>query len=491
LLSEVSLIFSQKNLPVIIENLIPIAIIIIMPHEPCKAVRRLVTQTSGRYNERMNTNKLRADAITIFRASLEAVDPVNAVKTHLKRNGNRLELQGQEHDLGKFKNVYVVGMGKAAASMAKAVEDILGDRLTEGIVNVKYGHTVPLEKIKVNEAGHPVPDEKGVEGTREIIELLGKTGEEDLVICLISGGGSALLPLPAGDLSLEDKQNLTKSLLECGATIHEINALRKQLSRVKGGRLAKLAHPSTLISLILSDVIGDNLDVIASGPTVPDTHTFGDCMQILEKHGLKSKLPERVVEYIDKGCRGEIEDTPKPTDPIFHRTQNAIVGSNILAVLAAKEKATELGYNSLVLSTFIHGETEEVAKVHTAIAKEILSSGNPVGAPACVVSGGETTVTIEGKGKGGRNQEFVLAAALDIEGLENVVVLSGGTDGNDGPTDAAGALADGSTVGRASESGLNAFSYLRENDSYNFFKPLGDLLITGPTNTNVMDVRLV
>ncbi len=399
----------------------------------------------------MKIKELRKDALAIFQAGLEAVDPVNAVKLHLKRTDNRLFLQGREYDLTEFKHLYVIGMGKAAASMAKAVEDILGDRIAGGIVNVKYGHTVPLKKIRINEAGHPVPDESGMEGTQEIIELLSKTSEEDLIICLISGGGSALLPLPAEGLSLEDKQSLTKSLLECGATIHEINALRKQLSRVKGGRLAKLAHPSTLISLILSDVIGDNLDVIASGPTVPDTHRFADCMQILEKHGLKSKLPQRVVEYIERGCRGEIEETPKPSDPIFRRTQNAIVGSNILAVQAAKEKAVQLGYNSLVLSTYIHGETEEVAKVHTAIAKEILTSGNPVPTPACIISGGETTVTIHGKGKGGRNQEFVLAAAIDIEGLENVVILSGGTDGNDGPTDAAGAIADGNTIRRAGD----------------------------------------
>lgn len=439
----------------------------------------------------MDLDKLRSDAVSIFEAGLEAVDPVNAVKTHLRRTDDKLELQGSIYDLSEYENVYVVGMGKAAASMAKAVEDILGDRLSAGIVNVKYGHTAPLTKVKVNEAGHPVPDERGIKGTQEIIELLKTTGKDDLVICLISGGGSALLPFPAEGLSLGDKQDLTKALLESGATIHEINALRKQSSQVKGGRLARLAYPSTLISLILSDVIGDDLDVIASGPTVPDTHSFEDCRHILDKYGLKGKVPGRVVEYIEKGCRGEAEETPKPTDPIFKRTRNAIVGSNILAVTAAREKASALGYNSLILSTFIHGETEEVAKVHTAIAREIISSGNPVKKPACIVSGGETTVTIEGKGEGGRNQEFVLAAAIDIDGLRDVVVLSGGTDGTDGPTDAAGAVADGTTIKRAQETGLNAYEYLCENNSYNFFKPLGDLLITGPTNTNVMDLRLV
>jgi len=439
----------------------------------------------------MSLEKLRGDARAIFDAGLKAVDPIKAVKNHINRNGNTLRVQGIEYDVGAYENIYVIGMGKAAASMAKAVEDILGDKLTAGIVNVKYGHTVPLNKIKINEAAHPVPDEAGLKGSQEIIELLKKTSEKDLVICLISGGGSALLPLPAGNLTLEDKQAVTKSLLECGADIHEINSIRKRISAVKGGRLAEHVYPSALISLILSDVIGDDLDVIASGPTVPDTHTFHDCRNIIQKYKLDQRVPKSVIEYIEKGCCGEIEDTPKSDSSVFERTQNAIVGSNILAVSAAKKKAEELGYNSLVLSTFIHGETKEVAKVHTAIAKEIISSGNPLKKPACIISGGETTVTIEGKGLGGRNQEFVLAAALDIEGLNDVVMLSGGTDGNDGPTDAAGAIADGTTISRANDLGLDGYKYLCENDSYNFFKPLGDLLITGPTNTNVMDLRVL
>ncbi len=439
----------------------------------------------------MNTDKLRSDAVTIFKAGLKAVDPVNAVKKKLKREGNILTLEGRTYSLKDYKNIYVIGMGKAAASMASAIEDILGGRITTGVVNVKYGHSVPLKIIKVNEAGHPIPDEKGLRGTQEIVELLNKSGSEDLVICLISGGGSALLPLPAADITLQDKQELTSALLNCGATIHEINALRKQISGVKGGRLAKLAYPSTVISLILSDVIGDNLDVIASGPTVPDTHSFHDCLDIVNKYGLKQEAHGAVIDYIEKGCAGGHEETPKPDDPAFERTQNVIIGSNIGAVRAANKKALELGYNSLILSTFIHGETEEVAKVHTAIAEEIISSGNPAEKPACIISGGETTVTIEGTGQGGRNQEFVLAAAIHIEGLKNVVILSGGTDGTDGPTDAAGAIADGDTVSRAHDLGLDPYAYLCDNDSYNFFKPLGDLLITGPTHTNVMDVRVM
>jgi len=439
----------------------------------------------------MGLDKLRADAATIFRAGLKAVDPANAVKKKLKREGDIVTLEGREYNLRDYENIYVIGMGKAAASMASAIEDILGYLITAGIVNVKYGYSVPLKIIKVNEAGHPVPDENGLRGTREIIDLLHRSGREDLVICLISGGGSALLSLPAGDITLQDKQELTTLLLNCGATIHEINALRKQISSVKGGRLARLAYPSTLISLILSDVIGDNLDVIASGPTVPDTRSFHDCLKIINKYKLKEEAPRTVIEYIEKGCIGGHEETPKPDDTVFERTQNVIIGNNIAAVKAANQKSLDLGYNTLILSTYIHGETEEVAKVHTAIAEEILSSGNPIEKPACIISGGETTVTIEGKEKGGRNQEFALAAAIHIEGLKDVVVLSAGTDGTDGPTDAAGATADGTTVSRAYGLGLDPYAYLSDNDSYNFFKPLGDLLITGPTYTNVMDVRVL
>ncbi len=439
----------------------------------------------------MDSEQLRRDAISIFEAGLKAVDPVDAVKRHMRLKNGILALDGRRYNLSEYENVYVIGMGKAAASMARAVEEILGESLTAGIINVKYGHTAELKSVKINEAGHPVPDAAGLSGAREIVGLLGKTGENDLVICLISGGGSALLPLPAEGLTLEDEQNLTKILLECGAAIHEMNVLRKHVSQVKGGRLARLAYPSAVISLILSDVTGDDLDAIASGPTVPDKSTFGDCINIIEKYDLGEKLPRRVLRYIEKGLSREIEETPKPGDPAFDRTQNMVIASNIMAALAAKDRASELGYRSLLLSTFISGETTGAARMHTAIAREIISSGNPVDKPACIISGGETTVTIKGKGSGGRNQEFVLSAAIDIEGLENVLVLSGGTDGTDGPTDAAGAIADGTTIGRARILGLNAYERLSENDSYNFFKPLGDLLYTGPTNTNVMDLRVI
>jgi glycerate 2-kinase len=439
----------------------------------------------------MKLEKLREDALAIFQAGLKAVDPVIALKRHVKLRNDKLTVGNRHYDLTSYKGIYVIGAGKASAAMAQPIEELLGERIKSGFINVKYGHTLPLNIIQVNEAGHPVPDEAGLSGTKKIIELLKQTQEKDLVLFLISGGGSALLPYPVEGLTLEDKKQLTKRLLEVGATIHEINALRKHVSRVKGGRLAKLAYPSALISLILSDVIGDNLDSIASGPTVPDESTFGDCLNFLEKYDLRDKISPAVLEFLEEGAQGRQEETPKADDPAFKQTQNVIIGSNILAVKAAQKKAEELKYNSLILSTLIEGETKDVAKLHAAIAKEILNTGNPLQKPACIISGGETTVTIRGKGLGGRNQEFALAAAIEIDGWDGVVILSGGTDGTDGPTDAAGAIADGTTVSRAKALKLNAEAYLRENDSYHFFQPLDDLIITGPTYTNVMDLRLV
>jgi hydroxypyruvate reductase len=436
-------------------------------------------------------DELRRDAEVIFRAGLRAVDSKNAVARFLNKKGHVLRVVDSKYDLEAYENIYVVGTGKASAAMAQAVEEILGERIKEGVVNVKYDHSLPLDVISVNEAGHPVPDEAGLEGTQEIVKLLEKAGEKDLVLCLISGGGSALLPYPAEGITLDEKKDLTKILLEIGATIHEINVLRKHASRVKGGRLARWAYPATLITLILSDVVGDDLDSIASGPTVPDRSTYTDCLRILQKYSAQAKIPKAVLYHFESGAQGQIEETPKVGDQAFLKTQNVIVASNSLALNAAKRKADELKYNSLILGSSIEGEARDVALDHVAVAKEILQSDQPVSKPACVISGGETTVTICGKGKGGRNQEFVLAAAIAIDGLENVVVLSGGTDGTDGPTDAAGAFADGATIQRAKSQGLDARAFLLNNDSYSFFHPIGDLFKTGPTFTNVMDLRLV
>ncbi len=435
--------------------------------------------------------KLRDDAIAIFYAGLAAVEPAAAVQRHVQRDGDFLTVADRQYDLRNFKNIFVIGAGKAASPMAAVLEEILAERLTGGQVNVKYGHLSPLKKIHLQEAGHPVPDEAGLHGTKKILELLLQADENDLVIGVISGGGSALLPMPAEGIRLEDKQATTKLLLACGATISEMNAVRKHISQVKGGQLARAVYPAALITLMLSDVIGDPLDVIASGPTVPDESTFKDAQRIFEKYHIQAQLPAPIKQHIEKGLAGAVPETPKTGDPIFNKTQNLIIASNRQAIEAAKTEAQKRGYQTLILSTLIEGEAREIARMHAAIAKEIHLSGNPVPSPACVISGGETTVTLRGKGLGGRNQEFVLAAALEISRWPHTVILSAGTDGTDGPTNAAGALCDGKTVERAMRLGLKPQIFLSENDSYLFFEKLGDLMITGPTNTNVMDLRIM
>lgn len=435
--------------------------------------------------------KMRTDAVSIFKAGLEAVSPGTAVRHFLRREGNRLRVKDTTLDLGDFQNVYIVGAGKASAAMAQAAEDVLGNRISDGVVVVKYDHVADLKYTSLVEAGHPVPDENGRKGAEKILALLSRADENDLVICMISGGGSALTPLPAPGLTLADKQKTAQVLLACGASIHEINAIRKHMSGIKGGLLARAAYPARLVTLILSDVVGDDLDVIASGPGVPDSSTFSDCMAIMEKYGIADQLPAHVTAHIRSGISGDIPETPKTGDTIFNHTRNVIVGSNSDAIRAAGLAAKRLGYHPITLSSMIEGETREVARVHAAIAKEILKSGNPVPRPACVLSGGETTVTIRGTGKGGRNQEFALAAAIEIATLENVVIFSAGTDGTDGPTDAAGAMADFSTVSRALELSMDPQAFLSDNDAYHFFKPLGNLIMTGPTHTNVMDLRIL
>ncbi|MBV9746337.1 MAG: glycerate kinase [Acidobacteriia bacterium] len=424
----------------------------------------------------MSVRKLRRQAMAIFRAALEAADPAAAVKSHLERL-----------HFDDYRHIYLIGAGKAGASMAAAAEAVLGNRITEGLVNVKHGHVAKLRRIELNECGHPVPDRAGVSGAERIARIAAEAGRGDLVLCLISGGASALLPLPVPSIKLAEKQETTRLLLACGADIHEFNAVRKHLSRIKGGQLARLAQPAKVEAFLLSDVIGDDPGVIGSGPTAPDASTFADVSRIIDKYRIHSKLPARVRRWIAKGLKGEIEETPKPGDPIFSRVRNTIIGSNRIALNAAARRARQLGFRPLVLSSEVQGETREIARMHAAIAREVVRSGSPVRPPACIVSGGETTVTLQGKGVGGRNQEFVLAAALDLAGLPDTVVFSAGTDGSDGPTDAAGAIADGSTIRRKPE----AASYLRENDSYRYFEALGDLVKTGPTLTNVMDVHLV
>ena len=435
-------------------------------------------------------------AKVIFSRAVSAVDPAQRLKDMIRIEGDRLLIRTEEDlervfRLDAFKKIFLIGTGKASVSMAQAIEEIFGDRITKGIITTKYGHILPLEKTEWIECGHPLPDQKGLEGARKVQALLKESGPGDLVIFLLSGGGSALLPLPAEGITLEEKQQVTQFLLDCGADIKEINTIRKHISQIKGGWLARWAFPSAVIGLILSDVVGDPLDVIGSGPTVPDVSTFEEAWDIFKKYDLIGRIPSSIRNHLLRGKEGKVEETPKPGEKTFEKVYNYLIGSNILALRAAETEASSLGLNTLILSSSIVGDTREAARFHAAIAKEVIFSGNPLPRPACIISGGETTVTVKGHGRGGRNQEFALAGALEINGLEKVVLLSGGTDGTDGPTDASGAVADHTTVRRARAAGLDPKAHLEKNDAYPFFQRLGDLLITGPTHTNVMDVRIL
>lgn len=435
-------------------------------------------------------------AKAIFTKAVAAVNPSKRLEEMLRIEKNCLLIKMEEgsekvFDLNGFDRIFLIGAGKASSSMAQAIEDIFGDRMTKGMITTKYGHILPLKYTEIIEAGHPIPDQKGFDGATKIQALLKETGPKDLVLFLLSGGGSALLPLPVEGITLEEKQEVTQLLLDCGADIQEINTIRKHISQIKGGWLARWAYPSTVIGFILSDVVGDPLDVIASGPTVPDTSTFEEALKILGKYDLINEIAPSIKKHLLLGKEGKLEETPKPGDVAFEKVFNILIGSNILALFAAEKEASSLGFNTLILSSSIVGETREAARFHGAIAKEVIFSGHPIPRPACIISGGETTVTIKGHGLGGRNQEFALAGAFEIHGLERVVLLSGGTDGTDGPTDAAGAIVDHTTIKKAQLMGLDPKVHLENNNAYPFFQRLGDLLITGPTHTNVMDVRIL
>jgi len=426
----------------------------------------------------------------IFDAGLAAVDPEAAVHKFVTRKGARLHAGDGAIPLSVGGRVIVIGAGKASAFMARALEDILGERISGGWINVKHGHGCELHRIHVHEAAHPIPDAAGVAGSREIARLAQDAGAGDLALCCISGGGSALMPLPVEGVDLAQKQKITAALLACGAPIQELNAVRKHLSRIKGGQLARMAQPARVVTLILSDVIGDPLDTIASGPTAPDETTFADVLEILKKYGLEAAIPRSALDHFRAGAAGGAADTPKPGDRIFDNVANIIVANNDAAVQACANRASELGYQPHVLTTTLQGEAREIAADQVAMAREVLAKGAPVAPPACIISGGETTVTLRGEGLGGRNQEFALAAAMALAGSAQIALLSAGTDGTDGPTDAAGAFADGDTISHAAALDLDAGDFLARNDSYHFFAPLGDLLKTGPTGTNVMDLYL-
>lgn len=446
---------------------------------------------------------IKDDAFKIAFSAINAVKGSISISKYVKRRGDSLFIGGKEFNLNKFENIYVIGAGKASASMAKGIEEILYDKITAGEVITKYGHIVPLEKIKLTEAAHPIPDMAGYLAACRIYELLKKATKKDLIIALISGGASALFPLPQEGITLEDKQKATSLLIRSGASIEEINVIRKHLSKIKGGKFVEIAYPATILSFIISDVVDDKIESIASGLTVPDESSYNDCLKIIKKYELDRMLPKSIIEFINNECQKENIKKRKHKPDIFKKVTNFNIANNLLAAEAAKVEAEKLGYNSIILSSRLEGEVEEMAKLHCSIIKEIIASGNPIKKPACLISGGEGTISVRGPGKGGRNMHFALVALTYLKEIKNYFLLSFGTDGTDGITDAAGAfiyslsdsgtsdLSDSGTWQKAAKLKLDPFWFLLNYDSYSFFEKLGDLFITGPTETNVMDLRII
>jgi hydroxypyruvate reductase len=428
---------------------------------------------------------------SILRAALTAADPKEAVLHSLQRQGNLLKAGQRTYPLESFRHIYAISAGKAAVSMARAVVEVLGDKLTGGLVIAPRIGPDSLGPLRVVSAGHPIPDQNGLLAAEECLRLAEKAGQDDWVWVLLSGGASALLPAPVKGVTLKDKQRVTGMLLKSGAVIDEINIVRKHLSRIKGGGLAGKIHPASSLTLILSDVLGNDLSVIASGPTAPDPSTFNDALSVLKKCRLLNRVPQAVRRHLVMGARGRHPETPKAGDPIFRTVQHLIIGDNRRSVEAAVAQARALGFQTLILTTRLQGEAREIGRVFGAIAHEIHHFGRPFPRPACILAGGELTVTVKGPGLGGRAQEFALAAALSIAGLPKTAVIGFGTDGLDGPTESAGAVADGTTVERALKAGLDPAETLEQNNAYPFFKNLGDLILTGPTGTNVNDLYLL
>jgi hydroxypyruvate reductase len=452
----------------------------------------------------MNEEKAFKILESIFNAGLKRVDPLHMMKNQLSLKGNELTIDtGTEThniNLSKFKKIFVTGMGKASSRMALGLEEIFGDRIDSGIIAVKYGHTEKLKNIKLMEAGHPVPDEGSINAAKTILKFIDEAGKDDLIINLISGGGSAVMCSPyngAGgiEVTLEEKQSVSKTLLACGADIHEINCIRKHLSNVKGGRLAEIMYPAQSVNLILSDVVGDNLDAIASGATVPDSTTFSNVMQIIRRYDIEKKLPVRVMELFREGAEGKIPDTPKPDSDVFKSTLNILIGTNHHALLASAEEAQKLGCRTEILTSVLTGEARETAHFFAAIGREACTWRNQKELPLCVIAGGETTVTLKGDGLGGRNQEMALSLLNNLgrspKNAERIFFLSAGTDGNDGPTDAAGAFASLEIYNKGKQLGLDPEKYITASDSYHYFEKTGGLLKTGPTGTNVCDIQLL
>ncbi len=417
---------------------------------------------------------------SILASAINAVEPGEAVNRFVKRDGRRLNCNGASYNLDQFEHVYLLAFGKAAIPMSAALVKILDDDLAQGWVVPKHASSEQDSRLIIQPGSHPLPDEKSLKAGEILLAEAKKFTEKDLVFCLISGGGSALVTAPFEGISLQDMRELTRQLLACGARIDEINTLRRHLDRIKGGGLAKHVFPARMVSLILSDVVNSPLEAIASGPTAPDPSTLQDVWAILEKYNLTKKIPASIIKHFEKGI-----ETPKPGDDLFHNVSNVLVGNNELAAKAAAKEAEKYGFQTINLGNDWQGEARDVAK---KLVDKLLNCDK---VPVCLIAGGETTVTIQGSGKGGRNQELALAAVPLLAGKQNLMLISLATDGEDGPTDAAGAVVTGETYEKAKTSGLSPESYLHNNDSYQFFEKLGDLLKPGPTGTNVNDLMFM
>jgi hydroxypyruvate reductase len=433
-------------------------------------------------------------ALEILAAGLAGADPAAAVRRHLRIEGPQLICGEARIDLDSVDRIFLVAAGKAATAMVLTAEEILGDRLDAGVAVTARGTERAARRTTIHAGGHPLPDPGSLMATRHIAKLLEHAGQGDLVIALISGGASALMELPAGRIPLIDIQSATSALLGSGAPIEELNILRKHLSRVKGGGLAKLAAPARLATLVLSDVVGSRLDVIASGPTVPDPSSYAEAAAIIAQRDLWRAMPASIGDHLRKGMAGYAAETPKPGDPLFDRVSTSLIGDNASAAEAAAEKARALGYETRVLTTWLEGEAREAGRFLAALGKELAARGQPLTLPACYILGGETTVTLRRLGgSGGRNQELALAAALALDDPRwSVITLAAmGTDGIDGMTEAAGALVDGTSAARARAAGLDPAGSLDRHDSATYFAALGDRIVCGPTGTNVNDLALV
>ncbi|MBI5378677.1 MAG: glycerate kinase [Nitrospirae bacterium] len=434
---------------------------------------------------------LHETARNLYQVALQAVDPEKRTRSLLQREGTVLRIGGDTYDLRSVRRLLLIGAGKAGVKMAHGAEATLGDRLTQGMVIVPSpppAHRGGSPRLAFYPGGHPLPAEEGVVAARRMLELTRSAGEADLLLCLFSGGGSALLTLPVEGITLEEKRQVTRLLLEAGARIEELNAVRKHLSQVKGGQLGRAAFPARAIALILSDVVGDRPDVIASGPCYPDPTTYGEALEVIQRYPLRDRIPPAVLQHLEAGLRGEIPETPKPGDPVLEQIPHQLIGNNALALEAAGREAAALGFTPCIVDRALQGEAREAGRAIAGVIRQVREGKGAVKPPAALLWGGETTVTVRGDGKGGRCQELALAAAEGLAGLDGCVLLAAGTDGVDGPTDAAGAFVNGASLTRALAQGLDPETYLAQNNAYVFFDRLGDLLLAGPTGTNVMDL---